>query len=134
MGLDIIEGRVDLLKDADHGLRIVAPRDLFEDVTIDLDHLTPSGAGGSRSAAKHRVTRSIRAMKQNLGRMPQVDCLGNDLQALGEEQAAVLTLLAQVQAPHGLDGGVGQGGDGAAGHAAPAPQRAKKDRPTPRWL
>jgi SAM-dependent methyltransferase len=52
--------------------------------------------------------------QQNARRMAELDRLGDDLQALGEELAALLPGFAHMQGPDSLHRRVGEGGDGAA--------------------
>jgi hypothetical protein len=85
---------------------IVAARDLFEDVAIDLDDLAAGLEARLGGLLQHRVVGGVGAVHQDLGRVAAVDRLDDDLQALGQEQAALLAFLAHMQGADGLDGGV----------------------------
>ncbi len=124
------QGFEHLREHPDHHLRIVPPGDLLEDAGRDLDHLAARGLGGLDGLVQQRMA-GLRAIEQGAGGVAEFDRLGDDLQALGQEEAALLALFAKVQRPDRLDRRIGQGGDGPAAHGS-ALQRAKKDSPTAR--
>jgi hypothetical protein len=107
----LIERREHLLEDADHGLRVIPPRDLGQNVVGDLDDLAAGGEGGLDGLLQHRVIGGVAGEHQHLGRAAQLHRLGDDLQALGDESAGLLALLPQVQGADGLHRRIGQGGD-----------------------
>src|SRR5580692_2184866 len=76
------------------------------------------------------MTRRLGAEQQDAGRVAKLDRLGDDLQSLGEELAALLPGLAHMQRPDRLHDRVGERGDRPA-HGE-ALQRAKNETPTPR--
>ena len=109
--LDRGEGRERLLEHADHGLRVLAARDLLEHGFAHRDHLPAAGMGRRGEPRHERGVGNLCRIEELADRPPRFNGVGDQLQAFGDEQSARLPVLAEGKAADLLHQRIGEAGD-----------------------